>query len=101
MKRSFVARGGQDAGITQPRAHLLADSCLISFCDLEILNKDGVEAREDSAFYAFMFLAAGVVMGGAVFLQVIGNLIAYRPTPTNGNRLRELARGGRTQDHAT
>ena len=62
-----------------------------------IPNKDGEEARADSAFYALMFLLAGVVMGGAVFLQVIGNRVA----PKNGNRLRELARGGRTQDHAT
>ena len=32
--------------------------------------KDESEARADSAFYALMFLVAGVVMGGAVFLQV-------------------------------
>ena len=43
---------------------------ILAYCDLENLIKDGSEAREDSAFYALMFLAAGVVMGGAVFFQV-------------------------------
>ena len=32
VKRAPVARGGQDAGITQPRDHSLADPCTYIVC---------------------------------------------------------------------
>ena len=53
-------------------------------------NKDGEEARADSAFYALMFLLAGVVMGGAVFLQVSGNQGCTELRKGMGPRLRQL-----------
>ena len=31
VKRAPVARGGQDAGVTQPRYHSLADPCMYFF----------------------------------------------------------------------
>ena len=49
-----------------------------------------MEARADSAYFALMFLIAGLVMGGAVFLQVSELMI----NPKNCPRLREFTRYG-------